>query len=98
MVRDVIDADAGLPCRAHDAAEVVEQSYFFRYLLHPGPELASLAQEVVVEIYTQHCCRFGVIRRVLAHVGAPLVLPATPAAAKDLGLNQSVSNVISTAI
>src|SRR6267143_910556 len=59
----VIDLDAGLAGRAHNGAQVVEKIDLLRHVLDPGPELAALAQEIVVEIDAEKRRDLGVVGR-----------------------------------
>jgi hypothetical protein len=61
MVRDVVDRHADFPRRAHDTAQIVEKVHLPSTVLHPWPELARLAQEVVVEVDAQKCRCPGLI-------------------------------------
>src|SRR5260370_29422157 len=57
----VIDLDAGLAGRAHNGAQVVEQIDLLRHVPNPGPKLAALAQEIVVEIDAEKRRDLGVV-------------------------------------
>src|SRR5229473_5605138 len=57
----VIDLDAGLAGRAHNGAQVVEQIDLLRHVPDPGPKLAALAQEIVVEIDAEKRRDLGVV-------------------------------------
>jgi hypothetical protein len=55
------------PRRTDDGVEIVEQVHLLGHVLHPRPELAFLAQEIVVEIDAQERRRLAVIRVGVGH-------------------------------
>src|SRR4029453_3692050 len=67
MVRHMVDRDAEFAGRAHDGAKVIKKIVLFGHVLHPWPQLAALAQEVVVEVDAQECRRLRVIGWCVCH-------------------------------